>query len=85
MYRFSFSAVTAAWKSGYWGYTEVDVQKNNKTVFMISDGSRQYSNNLGYTWIWKLRFKETVSFYVKKNHLQANRYHPITFTGERID
>ena len=85
IYRFSFSAATAAWESGYWGYTEVAVLKNNKTIFAITDGSRQYSNNLGYTWIWKLDYRDVVSFFVKKNHLQCNSNSPITFTGERID
>ena len=92
IYRFSFSASTASAASWLYYFiynvkTRVEVIRNDKTVFYISDYSSWYSdsvsNNLSHTWIWELRQGEKISFYID-GYLESGIHYPITFTGERI-
>ena len=52
--------------------------------FYIHDGSLYYNNNLGFTWIRKMKRGEILYFWVSDNALRSGPDHPITFTAELL-
>ena len=82
-YRLSFSGQTGSEK---YEFTNVNVKKNGSLIFNIWDsneGEKADANNLSYTWVMNLTQGDRVNL-SSQNHLFADGYYRLTFTGELI-
>ena len=67
-------------------FTSIRVYKNGSYMFDIYDGNEAEKadvNNVSYTWVMRLVKGDALKLY-SFNHLHAESYAPLTFTGELI-
>ena len=89
IYAFSFSSLTAVKsKSGdgnSWPYTTVGVFKDGRKQFTIDDANRGgRSNNIGSSWMFKLRKGEEVYLNVYEGKLRNSAFAYTQFSGHLL-